>query len=185
MPLVALTFNMLERMDFWTVVRSTAVWWSPIAAGFIGAFGVHLLTQSREREKWILDSKKSEYRELLSALSNAYSRIRSATAGFGNFPSADTKERDEAIFLVTDESLRLFSDRLFITNDLPLSDLRESWRKAIKSYSYSECDWTIGSQYSPIADLDSDYERIKEEIVAAANRSVPKTAWQRVMFWKE
>jgi hypothetical protein len=30
-----------------------------------------------------------------------------------------------------------------------------------------------------------EYDRIKDEIVAVANQSVPKTAWQRLMFWKE
>ena len=75
---------MLETKDFWPIVRTTAVWWSPIVAGFIGAFGVHLLTQSREREKWILDSKKAEYRELLSVLSQAHMSTSSGPPGFAN-----------------------------------------------------------------------------------------------------
>ena len=176
--------NMLVPVAFWSVARNTAVWWSPVVAGFIGAFGVHLLTQSREREKWILDSKKQEYRELLSALSQAHINTRSVSPGFAAYPSADTKERDFSIFVKQDESLRLFSDRLFITNDLPLDAFRESWRKAMENYSYSQ-GLTIGAPYGHFTSLDGEYARIKDEIVAAANRSAPKTVWQRLMFWNK
>jgi hypothetical protein len=52
----------------------------PLVATIIGAFGggivsgflVHILTQSRDREKWVLDCKKQEYRELLTGISLAH-----------------------------------------------------------------------------------------------------------------
>jgi len=157
------------------------VWWGPIVAGFIGAFGVHLLTQSREREKWILDSKKEEYRELLSAISQAHIRTSSAGPGFAHSRNEGDQQRDASIFLAQDDSVRIFSDRLFITKDLPLQDLQESWRKAMGDFSYRQA-WSIGSH--PSEGFDREYKRIKDEIVAAASRSVPKTAWQRLMFWK-
>ncbi len=126
---------MLETKDFWPIVRTTAVWWSPIVAGFIGAFGVHLLTQSRERERWILDSKKAEYRELLSALSQAYMSTSSVPSGIAN---NEDRQRYSAIAPIQDNSIRIFSDRIFITKDLPLLDLQKSWRKAMEDYSYAE-----------------------------------------------
>ncbi len=129
---------MIETKDIWPIVSATAVWWSPIVAGFIGAFGVHLLTQSSEREKWILDSKKQEYRELLSALSQSHINTRSLRPGWAKYPDANNKERHASIFQMQDDSLRLFSDRLFITNDLPLDAFRESWRKATDEYSFSQ-----------------------------------------------
>ena len=70
---------MIETGDIWPIVSATAVWWSPIVAGFIGAFGVHLLTQSSEREKWIFDSKKQEYREIaVCAITIAYQHKKSS-----------------------------------------------------------------------------------------------------------
>jgi len=175
---------MVEGKDIWSIVRDTAIWWSPIVSGFIGAFGVHLLTQSREREKWILDSKKQEFRELLSALSQAHINTRSLSSGWANYPSADNKERHASIFLIQDESSRLFSDRLFIANDLPLDSLRESWRKAMKDFCYNDPLLT-NVPYSNYSIFDREYVRIKDAIVAAANRSVPKTAMQRLKFWKD
>jgi hypothetical protein len=174
---------MVEGKDIWSIVRDTAIWWSPIVSGFIGAFGVNLLTQSREREKWILDSKKQEFRELLSALSQAHINTRSISSGWANYPSEGNKERHASIFLMQDESSRLFSDRLFITNDLPLDSLRESWRKAMEGYCYS--DGRLLTDYTDYSIFDREYVRIKDIIVAAANRSVPKTAMQRLMFWKD
>lgn len=175
---------MWHPTDFWLLLRNTAVWWSPIVAGFIGAFGVHLLTRSREREKWILDSKRQEFRELLSALSNAHISTRSVSPGFACYTSAQWKERDSSIFLAQNNSLRLFSDRLFITKELPLDGFRESWRKAMEEYSYGQ-GTTIGAPYSHFTNFDMEYARIKDAIVAAAIRSVPKKAWQRLMFWKD
>jgi len=172
---------MLETKDFWPIVRTTAVWWSPIVAGFIGAFGVHLLTQSREREKWILDSKKAEYRELLSALSQAYMSTNSVPPGFAN---KEDKQRYSEIAPIQDNSVRIFSDRIFITKDLLLLDLQKSWHKAMEDYSYAE-PLTLGTSSNPATVFDTEYDRIKDEIVSVANQSVPKTARQRLMFWKE
>jgi hypothetical protein len=172
---------MLETKDFWPIVRTTAVWWSPIVAGYIGAFGVHLLTQSREREKWILDSKKAEYRELLSALSQAHMSTSSGPPGFAN---KEDQQPYSSIAPKQTNSERIFSDRIFITKDLPLLDLQKSWRKAMEDYSNAE-PWTLGTLPTPVTVFDMEYDRIKDEIVAVANQSVPKTAWQRLMFWKE
>lgn len=173
---------MLKQTEPWPLLRNTAVLWWPLVSGLIAAFTVHLLTQSREREKWILDCKKQEYRELLDALSNSYVETASVSAGFGNkedrtpYDSIGTKQND---------SIRIFSDRIFITIDLPLAELANSWREAMNKYTYTTDGWDICSKAKPDEDFDKEYERIKSIIVAAANRSVPKTALQRLMFWNK
>lgn len=173
---------MVAPTDFWPIVRNTAVWWSPIVAGFIGAFGVHLLTQSREREKWILDSKKEEYRELLSALSQAHMSTRGEDLGFAN--KIEQEQYSETL-RNQNNSLRIFTDRIFIASDLPLAKLRISWRDVMYDYSYTGTAWKVGPTETPWTAFDKEYDRIKDVIVSAANRAVPKTAWQRLMFWKD
>jgi hypothetical protein len=159
----------LEPIAFWPVVQNTAVWWSPVVAGFIGAFGVHLLTQSREREKWILDSKKQEYRELLDALSASYSLAAS-------IPVNSRAEVYNPIANGVNEFVRLSNDRIFIVKDLDLNTLPKRWSDSVATYRTNAMN----------ADrFDKEYGRIRDEIVAAANRAVPKTTWQRLMFWKE
>lgn len=167
---------MLEQIDFWTFARNTAVWWSPIVAGFIGAFGVHLLTQSREREKWILDSKKQEYRELLDALSESYSTALSAHSAIPLYsldPSGRRLEDTNALLTLQGPTVRVFTDRIFIVKDLDLDSLKQRWGTAIRVYS--------GMRDIPY--LTIEYNAIHDEIVTAANRAVPKTALQRLMFW--
>jgi hypothetical protein len=173
---------MFSPSHYWPVMRNTAVWWSPIVAGFIGAFGVHLLTQSREREKWILDSKKQEFKELLSALSQAYVGTRSLQPGWVMYPDSTNQERHALTFSIQRDSIQLFNDRIFITRDLQLQELKESWRNAMEVYSYAQ---GTGSTYNHFKTLDEEYTRITGQIVAAANRSVPKTAWQRLMYWRD
>lgn len=165
----------------WPILRDTAVWWSPVVAGFIGAFGVHLLTQSRDREKWILDSKRQEYRELLDALSQSHMTTKSAPAGYAAF-SVDPKQH-LSIVQVQDNTIRVFSDRIFIIDDLELRRLQTAWRDATTAYASSP-KWALGGPNS-IEIFDDEYNRIKDEIVVAANRSVPKTFRQRLMFWKD
>jgi hypothetical protein len=164
-------------VNAWNAIKDTALWWNPIVAGFIGAFGVHLLTQSREREKWILDNKKQEYRELLDALSDSYMSTASTRPGFSK---EDNHTRFNSIAMKQNNSLRIFSDRIFITKDLPLPDLERSWRNATSKYN--DADPRLEKTRE---DFDKEYERIKDTIVAAAHRAVPKTPIQRLQFWKD
>jgi hypothetical protein len=160
---------MLAQSDFWPMVRNTAVWWSPIVAGFIGAFGVHLLTQSRERERWILENKKQEYRELLSALSNALVETLAVHPNTTRLEALDTRRAAQ------NQIIRVFSDRIFIVRDLNLTSLRIRWRDALFAYTENP---------NKEKELTDEYEEIRDEIVKAANCSIPKTAWQCFKFWR-
>jgi hypothetical protein len=160
----------------------------PIAAAMIGAFGggvvsgflVHVLTQSREREKWILDSKKEEYRELLSAMSNAYSAtVSQLTLEVANKIAAQYNVEELRKTIDTqNHSLRIFQDRIFIVHDVNLLALEKRWVAAIVKYREDKSSGSVATLYS-------DYEAIRDEIVKAANRAIPKTAWQRLQFWKD
>jgi hypothetical protein len=180
---VASSLPDMPNLDFWTVARNTAVWWSPIVAGFIGAFGVHLLTQSREREKWILDSKKQEYRELLSALSQAHIITKSMTPGYA--ATINDPQEYSSITRVQNDSARIFSDRIFVVHDLNLPKLQRDWLEAMSGYAITMDGFNIKESFKPYAAFDTEYNRIKDEIVKAANRAVPKTALQRLMFWNK
>ena len=153
--------------DTFNFIKSTAVVWGPFASGliaaFIAAFIVHLLTQSREREKWILDCKKQEFKELMSALAESY--IWSIRMNV--FSDADMqKSYAEA----NANALRVMRDRLYITTDLPLEDFVTKWNNTFS-----------GMQPRVIR---NEYEEIRTAIIDAANNSVPKTRTSRLQFWK-
>jgi hypothetical protein len=162
-------------LDLWTAARNTAVWWSPIIAGFIGAFGTHLLTQSHDREKWILDSKKQEYRELLDALSESYSTALSAHSSINKNLLYPYREDTNELLTLQGPTVRVFTDRIFIVKDIDLDSIKRRWGTAIRVYSK-----TGNSPY-----LTIEYDAIHGEIVTAANRAIPKTISQRLMFWKD
>jgi hypothetical protein len=160
---------MIETKNVWLILHDTAIWWSPIVAGFIGAFGVHLLGQSREREKWILDSKKQEFKELVSALSQAYIMTLAKTDGTHSL-------EDRLQFIATkNETVRIFVDRIFIVKDLDLDSLSLRWRTAMGMYDHKK----------DAKNFKTEYEAIRDQIVKAANRAAPKTAWQLFLFWRD
>lgn len=162
----------------------------PIIAAMIAAFGggivsgflVHILTQSREREKWVLDCKKEEYKELLTALSRAHMSTRAASPGYLAFN--DNPQKYASITEIQNDSIRIFTDRIFIKTDLNLDELQKAWRDSMSEFSYF-AKWDITSTTSPEQNFDSEYSRIKDEIVAAANLAVPKSTSQRLQFWKD
>jgi hypothetical protein len=53
------------------------------------------------------------------------------------------------------------------------------------NYSYSNEGWNLHATVFPDDVFDKEYNKIRDEIVAAANRAVPKTARQRLQFWKD
>src|SRR5580692_4697435 len=106
--------------DAWSFIKSSAVVWGPFVSGVVAAFIVHLLTQSREREKWILDCKKQEFKDLLNAMSDSYSKRLPA---HGRFPQLfDEREQREFAEMQT-EAFRAFRNCLYICDDLDLKKL--------------------------------------------------------------
>jgi hypothetical protein len=151
----------------WDFIKSSAVVWGPFVSALIAAFIVHLLTQSREREKWILDCKKQEYRELLDALSDVYAL---ALTSDGNLDG----ENGNRLFEATTHFVRIAYNRLYITSDISLEKIYREWLEATNSFS---------SRHDQV-DFDKQYTRISQQIVQAANRSVPESTMQRLVFWK-
>jgi hypothetical protein len=160
-----------NTLNAWDALKATALWWSPVLAGFIGAFGTHLLTQSREREKWILDTKKQEYKELLSALSDCYvSYILFVNSGIEGPSASDTKQYKESIMALT----RVVRDRIFIVEDFDLGEFLVLWGKVT---SYFEENRNVDS-------FTRDYKILNAFIVKLAVHGTPKTAWRRLLLWK-
>jgi hypothetical protein len=158
----------MQFTHVWSLIKTTLPVWGPlfwaIISGFIGALGVHLLTQSREREKWILDCKKQEFKELMSALTESYVwtiRLRG--------PSDEEMQKSHAEARAN--ALRVFRDRLYISDDLPLEPFATQW------------DHT-STLYMDLRIVRRDYEEIRTAIISAANKAVPKTTMQRLQFWK-
>jgi hypothetical protein len=142
--------------------------WSPLASGLVAAFVVHVLTQSREREKWILDCKRQEFKELMSAITVSYlMTLQTHGSPIRTVDSEELRRLENAKV----DALRVSWDRVFIVNDLPLNEIGNRWSRALGLYANR-------------GQLDEEYARIGRSIVDAANRCVPKSAFQQLQFWR-
>jgi hypothetical protein len=142
-----------------------------LISGLVAAFVVHLLTQSRERERWILDCKKQEFRELLSALADSYVAVRDCCDPKRPTISAEEKNR---LSTASMNFYKVMRDRIFVVEDLPLSDMRRRWFRVFKEYG----------EVKKLDRVDEVFQEVTDIIVEAANRCVPKSTGQRLKFWK-
>jgi hypothetical protein len=161
--------------NLWNLLKATATIWGPfvsgLIAGLIAAFVVHLLTQSRDRERWILDCKKQEFREVLSAIAESHWATLKATVKATGQPFTLLDEQDQRnLHTANGNAFRTLNDRIYIVQDLNLRELSNAWMVALNSRDGER--------------LSDEYLRINATIVEAANRCVPKTTMQKLKFWK-
>lgn len=158
----------------WNSAKSSASVWGPFVSGliaaFVAAFSVHLLTQSREREKWILDCKKQEFKELLNVVSDTYvKRIASLNAN-GSLPRVMDEDQQRELAKLQPDVHRVFRNCLYICDDLDLRALSNEWLSSL-----IVCN---------LKSLHNSFDKVSLVIVQAANRSVPKSSFQKLQLWK-
>jgi hypothetical protein len=176
---------MIETKSIWSILHDTAIWWSPIVAGFIGAFGVHLLSQSRELEAWVRNCQKEEWKELLSTLTKAELALANLAAGLRSelLPDYATGVIEEYKTAVND-AYRTLHDRLFIQAALEKHNLPEQWdaiRTGIHDLIHSE----VFVQESLIS-YSGEFGRIKRLMRnVALEQTAPKSFGQRLIFWRD
>lgn len=85
----------------------------------VGLYAGSLLTKSAQRKQWLLDRRKEEYRELLSAMTHATIELQTflASKGSGN-------EQPIALWLdAYKAAARIVADRIYIAEDLEKADI--------------------------------------------------------------
>ncbi|MFI5116333.1 MAG: hypothetical protein ACHP8B_06495 [Terriglobales bacterium] len=112
----------------WWLTLSFAAW---AAIGpLIGLLVGHMLTRSWQRQQWLMDNKKQEYRELLSAISHTIVALINSQAFDNNNPNALKVE----LMNLSKDVYRIFGDRIFIADDMARTQLRERWMGAINEF---------------------------------------------------
>jgi len=130
--------------------------WATIILGIWAALGPlvgvrygHVLSKRLQKEHWIADNKKQEYREVLSALADAFSTI----VRFGSAGVAIGREEQRARDGAEASSFRILRDRLFIAKELGDLKALNRWLEATRDFD-NKHDITQFSQR--FAKLDSD-----------------------------
>jgi hypothetical protein len=111
---------------WWTIAL---VLWG--AAGpLVGILIGHYLTRSWQQKQWLLDRRKEEWRELMTALSGSLS------AALKIYPmrALDSDEQREIVDAHTN-CFRIIRDRIFIASEIKQLDLENRWSAAIEHHS--------------------------------------------------
>ena len=99
-----------------------------LAGVVVGAGLTYLFSRSKEHEQWLRDNRKEEYRELLSAISEAFLIVHKYGSGpFGPL------ENQGIVESVKHKSFRILHDRIFIADELKKADIRSKWIHILNS----------------------------------------------------
>ena len=105
--------------------------WHSVGQLLLGIFVGAFISQRWQRRQWLLDNKKTEYRELLSGIATASYRnlkalpLRNEHTGERRELSPD--EQGELLEAQT-EGQRLLSDRIFIASQIERENIIERWQ---------------------------------------------------------
>jgi hypothetical protein len=129
-----------------------------IVSGLVAAIVVHRLTRSREHEAWIRNCKKEEFRELMSALSASYAMMLNVY-GRGDLALLDEDDQKRLHSTKADVA-RVMQDRIYITEDLPLQEMANSWFIAMRQYERGR----------DFESFQTKYQGGRDSIIGAAKR---------------
>jgi hypothetical protein len=112
----------------------TPAWFSlltAVGAGLVGALIAQWLTGRREHQRWVLDNKKLEYRELIDTLS---ADLGTMISDFSEDPGIETPgsgpnvpHLGETGRQALDSSNRVIDNRIFVADEIENSGLKAEW----------------------------------------------------------
>ena len=102
-----------------------------VLGGLIGAFVVHLLTRSRDREHWIRDRRMLEWSELLAILAKTHVLRLNWMSH-----AARTQSDEDSVALAQAEadSFATLSDRIFVADEVEDLELQNLWNVSRKRF---------------------------------------------------
>ena len=134
----------------------------------IGSLLTYFLTRKAQREQWLRDCEKEEFRELLRALSDHLTILRE----FERLAYHQTPEERKAL---TDAEANFFStvhSRILTADDVGRLNIDLKWSNAVKGYC----------AHVEKPDLDTLYKVYSEVNSAIVNAALRK--WRVSHFWR-
>jgi hypothetical protein len=132
-----------------------------IAAAFGGVLVGQRMARNTQREQWLLDRRKEEWRELLTALAE------SLRVSLKIYPArALSGDEERQIVEAQSNSFRVIRDRIFIASDVQRLNIENRWSAAVQHHSQ-----TMDAKH-----LGATYKELRSEIVKAATNTTQSTA---------
>lgn len=126
-----------------------------VVAPIVGILIGWLLTRSWDRRKWINENRKQEYRELLTALTNACTVLIDNVQTVVHSHAEQSLAWDEYL-----KSLRVLQDRIFIASEIAKMNLFDRWGNAVKELTETK----------DFRKFEDNFEVMKKEIVRQATK---------------
>ncbi len=116
-------------MDFFVWATIILGIWAALGP-LVGVYYGHVLSKRWQKEHWITENKKQEYREVLSTLTEAFSKI----VLYGSPGVATGPEEQRARNGAESAALAALRDRLFIANELSEFKALDRWLEATRDF---------------------------------------------------
>jgi hypothetical protein len=108
----------------WNIIRSA---W-PVLGPFVGiCIGAYLTTRT-QRKQWVRDNKRTEYRELLTAIGDAAGKM---ILYYGRNPVVLTSSEQLDMWETVRATLSVIYNRLFIANEVVGLGIQHRWENAV------------------------------------------------------
>jgi hypothetical protein len=107
-------------------VKAASAMWSVLSV-LIGTLVGAYIADRIHRKRDYTNSKKEEYRELLSTLTQAAGKI----ADFHGPIAEHTTEEERAYYEAKEKAVIVIDNRLFVTSEIEKIDLRTRWISAV------------------------------------------------------
>jgi hypothetical protein len=143
-------------MNFSTWSTITLATWAALGP-LVGVFLGQYLADRYQKDRWIADSQKKEWKELMGAIDQAFEQITEAQ-------NDSVYTRDEQIEAAKGKASLLFLDRIFIADEVVNNDLQEKFN-------------VIVEDVSPLWDLEKLKDarmKFRREILNLARKDVAK-----------
>ena len=138
-------------MPLWSTVAVT-IW--ALIGPLVGILVGHYLSKSWQREQWVADNRKVEYRELLKALTFAATVLM----GYKGAPGAKNPEEQRRSVEAHNDALRCIADRMFIAEEIHKICLYDKWTAALLELQNT----------SDIHKFSDRFEEIRNNILSSA-----------------
>ena len=112
-----------------------------LGGALIGILLGHFLTRSSQHKQWLRDNRKQEYRELLSAISEAFLLVYK----YGPYGKSDNYQLVQSM---KHESFKVLHDRIFIAEELKSAGILGKWTNIINSMEPGQFDWSVEDQFT-------------------------------------
>jgi len=140
---------MIQPETWQTIHDDVRAAWSvvgPLIYALVGLLVGAYLTNRNQQKYWVADNKRAEYRELLTALSEAFTTIV-RLRGTGVASGAQEQRLLENLEL---RANIVILDRIFIADDVAKMEILNRWNGALQVYDRTLDKSVFGAAYSEI-----------------------------------